>query len=388
MVKVAIISGSRADYSLLYPVIKAFNADTEVELALIATGCQSDNTQSLSDIFAQDGLCEFANVPSGVVDGSHLSVCNAISTTITGFSRLFSSYQPDIILVLGDRFEIFAAVQAAWIYGIPVAHIAAGDVTEGAIDEAFRHCISKMARLHFTTNADARLRVLQLGEAKETVHLVGSPGIDNLIHCDKLNKTELSALLKINLSHQVYLVTLHPETLTALAPDQQATLLIAALSQLDNEVTLVISAANTDPGGEQINFALRQYAASRKNSVFIENLGRTAYVSLLAIADLMIGNSSSGIYEAASFGLAVVNIGNRQAGRLSPANVLNCEFDTEAILDTIRQAVLLDCGKFENPFGDGHAAERIHDLTIEYIKSSPSLTRRKTFHSYILGDVK
>jgi len=391
MYKVAIISGSRADYSLLYPVIMQFKHDARLDLRLIATGCESSNAQSLSEIFQLDGLHRFAEISSGPSDGSSASVCHAIANTVNGFSALFSTFRPDLMLVLGDRYEIFAAVQTAWIYQIPVAHIAGGDVTEGAIDEGFRHAISKMSSLHFTTNNDARSRVLQLGENAEHVHMVGSPGIDNLVNSKRLSRDELSESLKIprlKTAKNIYLITLHPETLSSLSPSAQVSCVIEALGNLDQDSLVIISAANTDPGGEQINSAFRDYCQTRQNAVFVENLGRLAYVSLLAMANVMIGNSSSGIYEAPTFKLPVVNIGNRQAGRLMARNIINCEFDTQAIVEAIRNSETLDCQTCENPFGDGKSAKRIHDITVDYLDSPASKDRHKSFQSYNLGDVK
>jgi len=387
MHKVAIISGSRADYSLLYPVIKEFLRDKSLDVSLIVTGCETVNSESLDDIFHQDGLNILAKIRSGSNDGSNASVCNAIALTIQGFSKLFSSYCPDIIVVLGDRFEIFAAVQAAWIFRIPIAHIAGGDVTEGAIDEAFRHSISKMSRLHFVTNKDAKSRVLQLGESKENVHLVGSPGIDNLLHSERLSRDDLGKALSLHLSEKIYLLTLHPETLSYISPKEQVECVIEALKTLPKRATVIITAANADPGGEQINSAFKRFADSRENVIFVSNLGRTAYVSLMALATAMIGNSSSGIYEAASFNLPVVNIGNRQAGRPNSTNIINCDFDTQAIIESIRKCDLLDCQDCENPFGDGNSAQRIHKITIDYLNSRVSKEQGKTFQRYLLGDV-
>lgn len=387
MYKVAIVTGSRADYSLLYPVMRKFIHDAQVDLAIITTGCQSENAQPLTEILLADGLSIFKEISSGVVDDSSASICQAIATTIHGFSKLFTQYQPDILIVLGDRYEIFAAVQTAWIYQIKVAHIAGGDVTQGAIDEAFRHSISKMASLHFTTHEEAKQRVLQLGENPDNVHCVGSPGIDNLLDCPTLHKTSLSQQLGISLADKVYLVTLHPETLSHLDAASEAKILLQALEQIDSRASIIISASNTDPGGEKINRLSREFCDTHDNAHFVTNLGRIHYVSLLACASAMIGNSSSGLYEAPSFKLPVVNIGQRQSGRPLASNVINCDFDTQAILDSIRKCDDLDCVNCINPFGDGHSAGRIHDITMEYL-AIPSMSKLgKTFTSYNLGDV-
>jgi len=387
MYKVAVVTGSRSDYSLLYPVMRKFIQDTQVDLAIITTGCRIENTQPLTEILLADGLSIFREISSGVVDDSSASVCQAIATTIQGFSHLFTQYQPDILVVLGDRYEIFAAVQAAWVYHINVAHIAGGDVTQGAIDEAFRHSISKMSSLHFTIHQEARQRVIQLGENPNYVHCVGSPGIDNLMDCPTLHKTALSQQLGIPLSDKVYLVTLHPETLSHLDAGSEAQILVRALEQVDSRISIIVSAANADPGGEKINRLLREFCDTHENTSFVTNLGRIHYVSLLACANLMIGNSSCGLYEAPSFKLPVVNIGQRQSGRPFASNVIKCEFDTQAILESIRKCDNLDSTNCTNPFGDGHSAKRIHDITMEYLAISPMSRLGKTFTSYNLGDV-
>lgn len=389
MFKIAIISGSRADYSLLYPVIKRFLGDATVETQLVATGCETANAQSLSEIFLQDGFTSVTTISSGFSDGSYDSVCQAIAKTVLGFSQWFMKNKPHLAIVLGDRYEIFAAVQTAWVYRIPVAHIAGGDVTAGAIDEAFRHSISKMSTLHFTTNEEARQRVLQLGEAFDRVHLVGSPGIDNLLNSPRLDLHELSRFIghpSLPEYEKIFLITLHPETASALSVARQVECLISALDTLEQDNMIIITAANSDPGGDEINRRLREFVAMHDNAVFVDNLGRVAYVSLLSFASAMIGNSSSGIYEAASFKLPVVNIGDRQSGRLLPKNVINCGFDTQAIIDAIRQCDVLECQSCENPFGDGNSAKKIHSITMAYLDSQQAKEQRKYFQSYRQGE--
>lgn len=386
MHKVFIVTGSRADYSLLYPVIKRFSHDSDIELSVLSTGTHHRNSVSLQSILEKDDIHAARHVDSGFVDGSEHSVCHALSNTVNGFADFFQTQRADVLLLLGDRFEIFAAAQAAWIYQIPIAHIAGGDVTAGALDEAFRHSISKMSSLHFATHEQARQRILQLGEPPQSAHSVGSPGIDNLLAVQPMSKQELARELSFELSEQLYLVTLHPETVSRLSAQDQVNIVIQVLRLLPNDVSLVISAANSDPGGEQINSALQAFSSERPNTLFVNNLGRTGYVSLLARADMMLGNSSSGIYEAASFHLPVLNIGNRQQGRQQSTNVVNCDYDTGDIRQGIERALQLNCADCVNLYGDGHSAERIWKITKDFLNAPSQKGYSKQFHSYALGE--
>jgi UDP-hydrolysing UDP-N-acetyl-D-glucosamine 2-epimerase len=276
-------------------------------------------------------------------------------------SEALQRLAPDIVLVLGDRFEILAAAQACLVHNIPVAHIGGGDTTEGAFDESMRHAITKMAHVHFTTHELSARRVRQLGEDPAHVHVVGNPGLDHLRRRALLDRAALEAALGAPLGRRNLLITFHPVTLEPASGVAQFEELLAALDRQDDDTALWFTRPNADPGGRAITSALEHWLTGqpRRRAHVFASLGQLRYLSLMAQVDAVVGNSSSGLYEAPSFRIATVDIGERQRGRLAAPSVVHSAPERDAIAAAIDRALALDCSQVVNPYGDGESAARI-----------------------------
>jgi UDP-hydrolysing UDP-N-acetyl-D-glucosamine 2-epimerase len=378
--RICVVTGSRAEYGLLYWVLHDLRTCDGVQLQLIVTGMHLAREfgytveQIQRDGFSIDRRVEMllsSDTPSGVA--------KAIGLGVIGMSDAFDQLQPDIVVLLGDRFEILAAAQACLVHKIPVAHIAGGDTTEGAFDESIRHAITKMAHLHLVTNEVSAKRVRQLGEDSRRIHVVGNPGLDHLKRSALFDKQALEAALGARLGARNLLVTFHPVTLELDNGIEQFNELLAALDSMDADTVLWFTRPNADPGGRAIVSTLDAWATQRPDRVHVYgSLGQLLYLSLMARVDAVVGNSSSGLYEAPSFGVATVNIGDRQRGRLAAASVLHCAAEHHAIAATITRAIALDCSAVVNPYGDGCSAQRIVELLRAMPLSAELL--KKPFH--------
>jgi UDP-N-acetylglucosamine 2-epimerase (non-hydrolysing)/GDP/UDP-N,N'-diacetylbacillosamine 2-epimerase (hydrolysing) len=374
---IMVVTGSRADYGLLYWVMKAIQEDPALELQVAITGMHlSSEFGMTAAAVAADGFPIAARVDALQSGDSAAAVAKSIGMGVIGFGELFERLRPDFVLLLGDRFEILAAAQAALVACIPIAHVAGGDVTEGAFDDAIRHSITKMAQLHFVTNAAAEKRVKQLGEDPRFVFNVGSPGLDALRRAKLLGRAELESLLGLAFRQRNLLVTFHPATLEAEAPEQQLAELLRALDSLGEGFGIVFTKANADPRGRALNRMLEAHAAVRPNCRLFDALGQQVYLSLMQQVDAVVGNSSSALYEAPSLRKPAVNIGSRQRGRLRAASVLDCPPEAQAIERAIRSAMSLDCSKVVNPYGDGNSAARIV-AALKGVADPRSLVRKR-----------
>ena len=357
---ICVVTGSRADYGLLFWVMKAIQQDTALQLQVAVAGMHLAPEFGMTQhAIEADGFPISARVDSLVSGDSPVAVTKSIGLGVIGFADALERLCPDIVVLLGDRFEVFAAAQAAMMAKIPVAHIAGGDLTEGALDDAIRHAITKMAHLHFVTNAAAEARVRQLGEDARFVFNVGSPGLDTVRHAKLLSRGELEAALGFSLRARNLLVTFHPATLARGSSAPHLAALLAALDALGDEFGIVFTKANADAEGRTFNRMLAAHVGTRPNCRLFDSLGQQLYLSLMRHVDVVVGNSSSGLYEAPTLRKPVVNIGDRQKGRLRAASVLDCAPTAEAIEHSIRAALALDCSQVTNPYGDGHSAERI-----------------------------
>lgn len=379
MKKICVVTGSRADYGLLYWLMKDIQADGGCQLQIAVTGMHLAAEFGLtwqgieSDGFRIDARIETvqSDTPAGIA--------RSIGLGTTGFGAAFDALKPDLIVLLGDRYEIFAAAQAALVARIPVAHIAGGDTTEGAYDEAIRHSITKMSHLHFVTSEEAARRVKQLGENPAHVFNVGSPGIDYIKRAQLLGRAELERQLGLHFGQRNLLITFHPATLDAVPPAAQFKALLAALDSLPaRQYGLFFTKSNADTGGRELNRMVDEYVATRPHARAYVSLGQLCYLSLMAQVDAVVGNSSSGLYEAPSFRKPVVNIGDRQKGRLMADCVVNCTPDPDAIVAAIRVALGKDCSKTVNPYGDGDSSRRILQ-TIRQFDDFPALIRKHFF---------
>lgn len=358
--RICVITGSRADYGLLRPVMEALREAPDFSLQTLVTGMHLAPEFGLTHrTIEDDGFSVDARVEMLVSSDSGCGVAKSVGLGVAGCADAFAHLQPELVLVLGDRFEILAAVQAALFARIPVAHIAGGDITEGAVDDAIRHSITKMAHLHFATHAVAAQRVRQLGEDPAHIFIVGSPGIDALQRTAWLDRAQLEAALDWRLRARNLLITFHPSTLEATPADAQLRELLAALDDFGPEMGLIFTRSNADMGGRELGRLIDEYVATREHAVAFTSLGNQRYYSAVAQVDAVVGNSSSGLYEVPSFHKPTVNIGDRQKGRLRAASVIDCAPQRAAIHAAIVEAVGRDCSNVTNPYGDGRAAERI-----------------------------
>lgn len=359
--RLCVVTGSRADYGLLYWLMKDIAADPELELLVAATGMHLSPEFGLSyRAIERDGFTLSAKVEMLLSGDSPAATAKSMGLGVIGFADAYERLAPDWVILLGDRTEMFAAAQAALVARIPVAHIAGGDTTEGSYDEALRHAITKMAQLHFVTNPVSERRVRQLGEDPRRVFNFGSPGVDYIRRLKRLTRPELEQALGFRLLERNLLVTFHPATLEAQPPAEQFSELLAALARLDAGSTgIIITKPNSDTGGRALIRLIDDYVASHANASAYASLGQDLYLSAMSHADAVVGNSSSGIYEAPSLGKPSVNIGDRQKGRLQADSVINCVPLAADITRALKEAMRRDCRDTVNPYGDGDASRRI-----------------------------
>ena len=357
-----------------------------IALQLIATGMHLSPEFGLTvKEIERDGFLIARRVEMLLSSDTPGGVAKSIGLGVIGMSDALEQLRPDLVLVLGDRFEILAAVQACLIHNIPVAHIAGGDTTEGAFDESIRHAITKMSHLHFVTNELSAQRVRQLGEDPRHVHVVGNPGLDHLVRLKLLDRKALGESLGAPLAKRNLLITFHPVTLEPGESERQFGELLDALDTLGDDTALWFTRPNADTGGRALSAALDAWAAPRSGRAHVHSsLGQLRYLSLMAQVDAVVGNSSSGLYEAPSFRVPTVNIGDRQRGRLSTASVVNCAPEREAIEAAIARALTLDCTAVVSPYGDGHAAARI----VAALADLPPRADLLKKHFHLIGDAR
>ena len=376
---VCVVTGSRADYGLLYWVMKEIQGDPRLKLQVAVTGMHlSPAYGSTYKQIEADGFRIDAKIKIPLSDDSSIGTTKAVSRGLAGFGETFRKLKPDWVIVLGDRFEVLAAAEAALFARIPIAHIAGGDTTEGAFDEAIRHSITKMAHLHFVTNAVSARRVLQMGENPERVFNVGSPGIDFISRTKYLARQELARELDFEFKSKNLIVTFHPVTLSELRSEDLFGELLSALDSLGPDVCLIFTKSNADPDSKSISRMTDKFVKAHSNSRVFASLGQQRYLSLLREVDAMVGNSSSGLYEMPSFKKPTVNIGDRQRGRIEAASVLSCVCERQVIAQTIQRAFALDCSGVVNPYGDGNSSKRIKDA-IAGITDPRGLLQKKFF---------
>ncbi|WP_430883967.1 UDP-N-acetylglucosamine 2-epimerase [Fusibacter sp. JL216-2] len=355
MKKIAFVTSSRADYSLLKPVMIHFRNSEEFNLQVIVTGSHLSQKHgyTINEILS-DGF-DVSQKIHILEDGDTANdICRSASNAMKGMSSALSEINPDLIVVLGDRFEIFSMAMAATIHRIPIAHLHGGEVTEGAMDECFRHSITKMSHLHFASTDEYRERIIQLGEKPEYVWNVGAVGVENVLNVKRIDKPTLYKDLSIPLSKKVLLVTYHPETLSYQTPQAQISELLTALSHY-GDYFLVFTKANADTSGTIINDAIDEYISKHPhNSKLYASLGSLRYLNLVSYASAVIGNSSSGIIEVPSFKIPTVNIGDRQKGRVRSKSVIDVECKSESIKLAIEKAMnhdfLEQLKKTDNPY--------------------------------------
>lgn len=358
--KICIITGSRADYGLLYWLMKDIQAGPLFELQLVVTGMHLSPEFGMTvNVIEQDGFEITRRVETLLSSDSSVGITKALGLGLINFADVFEQLSPDLVLVLGDRFEIFAAAQAALLARLPIAHLGGGDVTEGAYDEAMRHSISKMAHLHFVTNSESANRLELMGENPQFIFNVGSPGLDHIHRSQFISRETLEKELDFTFRNVNFLITFHPVTLDNNPSRVQFESLLEALDQYGSEVGLIFTLPNADTEGRELIRLVEEYVGRKENARAYTSLGQVRYLGTMALVDVVIGNSSSGLYEAPSFQTPTVNIGLRQQGRLKADSVFDCSQTSDDILNAITNAMAFGKQKVENPYQKGDCAELI-----------------------------
>ena len=361
--KICVVTGTRAEYGILTSLLSELRKSDQFQLQIIATGSHLEKTlgYTITEI-ENDGYVVDYRVPIDLKDFSEKSILASISKTVSGFGEAFTRLSPDLIFFVGDRYEILGVAQAALILKIPMAHFGGGDVTHGAYDDAIRHSLTKMAHLHFVTSEVSKKRVLQLGEDPARVFNHGHLVVDDFLKPSKFaTKLEFFNSIGFSPCELNLLVTYHPETLSQTKPEQQISELLVALRRFASSNGIIITMPGAEPGTAEIIKELNKFADEFSNTVKVyQSLGYQRYMDALRYCDLVIGNSSSGIFEAAYFKKSTVNIGDRQKGRMHPHSVYSCRSNADEIFQTINKALSLkDSINYETLFGNGSTAQNI-----------------------------
>jgi UDP-hydrolysing UDP-N-acetyl-D-glucosamine 2-epimerase len=389
--KICIVTGTRAEYGLLYWLMKEIQEDPDLGLQIIATGMHLSPEFGLTyQKIEEDGFHIDEKVEMLLSSDTPVGIAKSVGLGVIGFADALARQKPDIMVILGDRFEILAAAQAAIIAKIPIAHIHGGETTEGAIDEAIRHAITKMSHFHFTAAEPYRRRVIQLGETPDRVLNYGAPGLDNLKKIRLLNRASFEKAIDFQLGKLSFLVSYHPVTLSDTMPEKSFNELLNAVDQFPG-ATIIFTKANADTAGRIINHKIDNY--NEKNPVrtkVFASMGQLLYLSAIKNADLVIGNSSSGIVEVPAFHKPTVNIGKRQQGRLKADSIIDCEETEQAIVDAIKKGVSPEFKKIsrstKNPYGQENASLKIK----EYLKkvSLQNILMKKFYDVRYNGEAK
>ena len=361
--KICFVTGSRADFGLLVWPMRAIQQTAGLKLQLIATGMHLSPEFGYTISHVRDeGFAVDDTVESLLSSDSGVGVAKSVGIGVIGFADAFARLQPDLVVVLGDRFETFAAAQAAMFMRLPMAHLFGGDVTEGAVDESTRHSISKMSHLHFTSNRDSTRRLMQLGENPARIHTIGSPGIDAIKRLKLMDRETVGREVGMPLGPRNMLVTFHPLTIETGHSVNALDELFAALSILDPQWRLFFTLANADADGRALNNRIKAFVASRPNAIAAASLGQLRYISLMNQADVVVGNSSSGVLEAPSLNVPSVDIGDRQKGRERASSVFNTPAERNAIVAAISKAAIHGRQPTVSPYGDGESSQRFADV--------------------------
>jgi UDP-hydrolysing UDP-N-acetyl-D-glucosamine 2-epimerase len=376
---IGVVTTSRADYSYYVPLLRAIESESGLRLQLIVSGMHlcPEFGMTVKAIEA-DGFPIASRVHVLLGSDAPQAIAKSMGMGVIGFGQAFAELQPDILVVFGDRFEMHAAALAALPFRIPTAHISGGDVTEGAIDDALRHSLTKLCHLHFVATDEQAQRVRQMGEEDWRVTVTGALSLDAMRTTPRMTAQEFRDRFGVNTEVPFLLVTYHPVTLEFEDAQRQIDALLSALDAVG--MAVLFTAPNADTGGQVVAAALRQYVAAHSNSWLVDSLGQVGYFSAMELATAMVGNSSSGIIEAVSFGLPVVNIGTRQRGRMRGKNILDCDSARESIEAATRTALSAEFRSamrdMENPWGGGDAAARIVER-LKTVEIGDSLVRKR-----------
>lgn len=366
--KIAVITGTRAEYGLLYYLMRDLQNNKNAQLQLIVTGAHlsHDHGYTVKQI-EDDGFPIAAKVDMQLGGDAPVDIARSMGVCTSEMAKVFAELKPDIIVILGDRYEMLAAASAALVMNVPIAHIHGGESTQGAIDEAIRHSITKIAQIHFVSTDVYRKRVIQLGENPQAVHLVGALGVDGIKKTPLLNREEIEKSLDFKFAKKNLLITFHPVTLENKTSTQQMEELLAALSEF-NDTQLIFTMPNADAGGLALMEMINNFVKQNKNAHVYSSLGQQRYLSCLALIDVVIGNSSSGIIEAPSFKKATINIGSRQLGRIKADSVIDCEATKPSILAALHKAYSPEfqaiLPSVKNPYEGENTCEKIINILL------------------------
>jgi GDP/UDP-N,N'-diacetylbacillosamine 2-epimerase (hydrolysing) len=379
MKKLCIVTGTRAEYGLFYPLLKLIKDSKEFELQIIATGMHLSPEFGLTyREIEEDGFKIDEKIEMLLSSDSDIGISKSIGLGVIGFSDSLKRLNPDMVVLLGDRFETFSAAIASYVLKIPISHLYGGEITEGAIDEGLRHSITKMSMYHFTSIEKYRMRVIQLGEDPERVFNVGALGIDNIKNEKLLSKRELEDALGFKLDKKTILVTYHSETLSKNRTSEKGFLEIKKVIDELKDYKFIITMPNADNDSRAIVELIKSLKNDNRIKTYT-SLGRKRYLSLLQYVRMVMGNSSSGIIEAPSFKIPTINIGDRQKGRIKPRSVIDCKPTKDEIIKAVKKAEMMDLQDLVNPYGDGKASQRILG-TIKEIFSKGKIEIKKEFY--------
>ncbi len=370
--KICVVTGSRAEYGILKPLLDSIVKDNRLRLQIVAIGMHMSKEFGLTyKEIESDGFRIDRKVHTLVHSDTHAGISSSMARSLEASAQAFESLCPDVVILLGDRFDIFSAATSAYIAGIPIAHIHGGEVTEAVIDEAFRHSITKMSYIHFVSTDVYRRRVIQLGESPDRVFNVGALGVDNIKRSRLISRDEIERSINCGLGERNILATFHPATLEAETPRAQFKKVLSALGEM-RDVKLFFTKTSADSGGRSINRMIDRFVASRMDmAVSFKSLGRLRYLSLMSYMDGVIGNSSSGIIEAPSLRVGTVNIGDRQKGRVRASSVIDCEVSQESIGGALKKlyssSFQRSLSSVRNPYGNGGAADRIKKVLAGFV---------------------
>ncbi len=380
--KICVTTGTRAEYGLLKPLMDKIKRDADFTLQLLVTGAHLSPEFGLTyKQIEADGYPVDVKVEMLLSSDTPEGITKSMGLGMVGYADAFKQLQPDLSIILGDRYEMLAVASTALIFRIPIAHIHGGEITEGAYDDAIRHSITKMSALHFTSTEVYRKRVIQLGERPERVFNVGAIGLDNFKSLTLLTKDQLEKELNIRFKKYNYLVGFHPETLSKQSVKEQFEELLKPIDK-QNDSFFIFTKANADTDGRVINQMMEKYVQRNpEKSALFSSLGSLRYLSVMKAATAVVGNSSSGILEAPLAKTATINIGDRQKGRIMPESIINCSVDQEEIekaFDIVKSTEFRDIvNAVVNPYGNGDASGQIVDVLK---KTDFSLLRTKSFY--------
>jgi len=380
--KISVITGGRMDYGHLYKVMQKIKTSKKLSLQIIATCMHLSPEFGLTiDKIIQDGFKIDKRVECLLSSDTPTAVAKSVGLACISFSDAFFELKPDLIMLMGDRFELLAAAQVALIMKIPIAHISGGDTTEGAYDESIRHSITKMSHIHFVTNKNAYERVSQLGENPKFIYNVGSPTIDNILDTKFVSKNNLEKKINYKFKDKNILFTYHPVTLNVEKNLNDLKVILRALESLGPDVGIIITKSNADDGGRELNKQLKIFEKNNINAKLFDSLGQFLYYNTINIVDCVVGNSSSGLFEVPTFNKPTVNIGDRQKGRTRCNSIIDAKVDSKEILSSIHYAFNLDCQNIVNPYGEGKSSEKIVKILEKLSLNDFSVQKR--FFEYI-----